>query len=356
MAKSGLQNEKNVHQLLISGSTAVKSKSPFGVHFFEETNYNDGVIGAKLSKPKYDVDELVKSIDTTITELIPQTAPILPATVLKTIYDAALATIDDLSLEIQSLQFTQSFLNSRISELELVTQSLLVDNDNEKLKAASAQNIAQVATSRVQSSVIDLQNAIQKATAEAIERVSLAARVEMLQGENETLKDQLYGRQGAVLEGQDTTEDFGVLVLNRTINTVPGLLYYAQLNVSNSNPESDRGWLNGPGVQIENFSANPITITVEYPSTIINPNNNANKQVGVGGILKTPASLTVPAGQKKTLTFSTKDDTDSKNLNKLFVTKDRAFPGKIIIKSSTGTSLELPITFRKQSGKNYTGN
>lgn len=353
MAKSGLQNEKIVHQLLISGSTAVKSKNSFGVHFFEDKNYDDGVIGARLSKPRYDVDELVKSIDTNITELIPQTPPVLPATVLKTIYDDALATIDSLNIEIQNLQFTQSFLNSRISELELVTQSLLIDNDNEKLKAASAQNIAQVSTARVQSSVVDLQNAIQKATAEAIERVSLTARIEMLEGENETLKDQLFGRQSALLEGQSTTEEFGVLVQTRNVTTVAGLLYYAQLVVSNSNPSSDRGWLNGPQVQIENFTNAPITITAEYPTTIINPNNSSNKQVSVGDLLK-PKSITVAAGAKQTLTFEIKSGKE--NLNDLFVTKDRAFPGVIKLNSSGGTSLELPITFRKQSGKKYTGN
>ena len=53
MAKTGLQNEQLISELLISGSNAITSKNPFGVHTFEQTNNEDGVISGKLVKPKY---------------------------------------------------------------------------------------------------------------------------------------------------------------------------------------------------------------------------------------------------------------------------------------------------------------
>ena len=43
MAKTGLQNEQLISELLISGSNAITSKNPFGVHTFEQTN-NEGEI------------------------------------------------------------------------------------------------------------------------------------------------------------------------------------------------------------------------------------------------------------------------------------------------------------------------
>ena len=82
MAKTGLQNEQLISELLISGSNAITSKNPFGVHTFEQTSDTDGVISAKLTKPKYNQSELVKSIDTVIFELLPVAPPRLSTTTL----------------------------------------------------------------------------------------------------------------------------------------------------------------------------------------------------------------------------------------------------------------------------------
>ena len=60
MAKTGLQNERLISELLVSGSSVITTKNPFGVHTFEQTNDTDGVISARLVKPKYNESELVK--------------------------------------------------------------------------------------------------------------------------------------------------------------------------------------------------------------------------------------------------------------------------------------------------------
>jgi hypothetical protein len=374
MADTGLKNKELLQELTISGSVAIKSKNEFGVNLFAQEDLKDGVLYGSLTKPKYNEDELKKSVDIIITELLPIELPVLPDTVLRSVYNQATQSILDLTAEIQTLNTTIGELNSKVSGLEAVSESLRVEIDSKDLLIDIANNQLEQSNKKISEITIDLSNAIQRGIAESVERNSLNARNESLKAEIvslkaahtaeveglktqiDTLRDQLFGRQGAVLEGQSTTEDFGALVLNRTQELIQGLLYYAQIIVSNSNPESDRGWLNGPGVQLENFTSSPITITVEYPTTIINPNNSSNRQVSVGDLLITPTPITIQPGQKQTVLFSLKNDDNTKNLNKLFVTRDRAFLGKVIFRSSAGTSLEIPITFRKQSGKNYTGN
>lgn len=374
MADTGLKNSELLKELTISGSLAIKSKNEFGVNLFAQENLKDGVVYGSLVKPKYNETELVKSVDTIITELLPIELPELPDTVLRSVYNVATQSILDLTLEVQRLNTELTQLNSKISGLEAISESLRIEVDSKDLLIEIANNQLEQSNLKISEITIDLANAIQRGIAESVERTSLNARNESLRAEIVSLKaahtaeveglkkqidvlsDQLFGRQGAVLEGQATTEDFGVLVLNRTIQQVEGLLYYAQLVVSNQNPDSDRGWLNGPQVQLENFTNSPVTVTVEFPTTIINPNNSTNRQVSVGDLLITPTPTTIQPGQKAIIPFSLKADDNTKNLNKLYVTRDRAFSGKVIFRSSTGTSLEIPITFRKQSGKNYTGN
>jgi len=71
MLKTGLQNEQKVGEILVSGSLAIKTKNSFGVHIFSGSVVDDGIVTGKLTKPKYKESELLKSIDTTIIELIP---------------------------------------------------------------------------------------------------------------------------------------------------------------------------------------------------------------------------------------------------------------------------------------------
>jgi hypothetical protein len=191
MRNTGLKNEIFVSELTLSGSTAIKTKNEFGVHIFSGSVVNDGVIGSKLVKPKYNTEELVKSIDTTIIELIPVRPPELPDTVLRSIYNIALGEIADLTQEVATLNGVILSLQANITELEIVTQSLRVEIDGNDIVVATLQNQNEQLTLRVQSSITDLQNSIQKATSEAIQRVSLTARNEALLQENDGLRTEL---------------------------------------------------------------------------------------------------------------------------------------------------------------------
>jgi hypothetical protein len=191
MKNTGLKNEILVSELTLSGSTAIKTKNEFGVHIFSGSIVNDGVISSRLVKPKYNTEELIKSIDTTIIELIPVRAPELPDTVLRSVYNIALGEIAVLTEEVATLNGVILTLQANITELEIVTQSLRVEIDGNAITVATLQNQNEQLTLRVQSSITDLQNSIQKATSEAIQRVSLTARNEALLQENDGLRTEL---------------------------------------------------------------------------------------------------------------------------------------------------------------------
>ena len=206
--QSGLKNEVKVSELIQSGSLAIKTKNEYGVHIFSGSVDDDGILFGKLTKPNYNEEELKKSIDTVIVELLPIESPILPETVLKSIYDLALVEIDDLRLEVAQLNDEILVLNNKITEVEIVSESLRIELDSKDLLVASVENENRQSVAKVQSTIAELQNAIQKSTSEAIQRVSLSARNELLEG------------QITVLTEQVTTAQNQITNLTNTINTL----------------------------------------------------------------------------------------------------------------------------------------
>jgi hypothetical protein len=214
LVKTGLRNEEKINELLISGSLAIKTKNDFGVHIFSGSIIDDGIISGKLTKPKYNEEELLKSIDTTIIELLPPDAPLLEPTILLSAYDEAIETIEDLTQQVLDLNSIVLDLSAKVQSLEIVSESLRVELDAKDLLLAVSQNQTQQATSKVESSVVDLQTSIQKATAESIQRVSLAARNTSLLQENVLLNEQLTSAQSQIINLNETINN-----LNSQLNT-----------------------------------------------------------------------------------------------------------------------------------------
>ena len=212
MKNSGLKNEQKVQELLTKGSNALGDKNSAGVRLFKESDLGDGIISGKLIRPKYNNSELKKSIDTEIFELLPQEAPELPDTVLRSVYNVATQSINDLTLQVQDLTNEVGVLNSEISELQIVSESLKIEADNERLKANIAEQQATTANEQVASTTIDLSNAIQNSINESIQRVSLTARNEALLQENESLREQLFGLSAQTAEGAISGGDNGFTV------------------------------------------------------------------------------------------------------------------------------------------------
>jgi len=299
MLKTGLQNEQKVGEILVSGSLAIKTKNSFGVHIFSGSVVDDGIVTGKLTKPKYKESELLKSIDTTIIELIPVEPPVLPEMVLKSLYDAALQEIANRDVIITRLNTEILDLRAKVKELEIVTQSLLIQLDAKDLVVASAENQTQQANSKVGSTIVELQNSIQKATAESIQRVSLFARNQTLEKQVEQLREELFGKAAKIQEGYKVS------------------------------------------LRVVNFTKKPVTISFSQDGAI-------------AGIFNSISSLTLQPGENKGLKLSTinsKVDGFAPSAGFSFV-GDSEYNGNLVLKSEKGT-LNIPVALQKQSGNQW---
>lgn len=336
MVKAGLKNEVKVQDIIVSGSLSIKSKNEFGVHIFSASKDDDGIIFGKLTKPKYNKVELIKSIDTNIVELIPIEAPPLPDTVLRSIYNPVTQSVIDLTAEIERLNVNILDLSGKVKELEIISQSLRVDLDGKDLVVASSQNQAFQSTNKVQSTIVDLQNSIQKATAEAIQRVSLTALTRALESENATLREQLFGKQASKDEGAKVTDDFAVKVVNKSE------VQYADLTFRARAKDDGRGtWINGPELNIKNFTKNNVTVTFTQDGEI-------------SGIFNSIPSITLGANEERNITLKTIDSKIKEYTpkNGFGFRGDTEYKGNIVVKSSNGT-INIPVALQKMRGDKW---
>lgn len=326
MAKTGLKNESLVNSIEISGSLVLPNRNDAGVYEFREAQQKDGVVYGKLVKPKYNVDELIKSIDTTIFELLPVEEPELPETVLKVIYDAALEDIRLRDITIAEQTDIILDLRAKVSELEIVSQSLRVELDNKDLLVANADNLAAQSTNKVSSTIIDLQNAIQKATAESIQRVSLFARNQALEQELGALREQLYGKQGKLAEGAKVGEDFSAKIIEVKDKEVGDIAYRAR---ANKNTEE---WINGPTLELTNFTTDKDT-TITFT-------------ISGDPIINVPGSVTLKAGETKNVVLRENIGwiRDQKPKGSIGTAGDREYRSSLKIKSSSGSSSEVSLS------------
>jgi hypothetical protein len=347
MKNNGLKNESFVDKLNVSGSTAIRTKNDFGVHIFSGSVSDDGVIGSKLVKPKYNIGEIEKSIDTTIIELIPIVPPELPDTVLRSIYNVALAQIADLTEEVAVLNGVILSLESEITELEIVTQSLRVELDGKDLLIASLENQNQEANIRIQSSIVNLQNSIQRATSEAIQRVSLTARNEALLQEIDALRADLELTKGRL---EDTIKELareasvGAELAdgayggnNLTAKPAPiadsSISAIAWRGRPLRNWKESTGFINGSTLSI--FNASEESVTVNF------------KQADVDFLTTIPA-VTVRAKQFATVRLSV----SIPKVEKYKEGKDSLDKGSLIVSTPT-TSFPIPLELQIQRGDNY---
>jgi hypothetical protein len=205
MVKDGLKNEELISEILTNGSSAIDTRNEFGVHIFEGSDLDDGVVYGRLSRPKYNIGELEKSVNVKITELLPPPQRVERQTVPIEVYNAATQSIVDRDTQIVGLNGTVSDLQSNVASLESEVQALDIEIDGVKNLQGVAQNQAQVANQRTISSISQLQFSIQKATQEAIQRASLQARNDVLITENATLRGLLFGKTAQQQAGAKTS-------------------------------------------------------------------------------------------------------------------------------------------------------
>lgn len=303
-----LSDDNRVKDLTNNGSSCI-SKGTNGYTFYQN-NTDDGEIVSKLIKPTYNEDELKKAVDVAVTELITESPTQRLDLVPRPVYNDALTQIENLSEQVESQSVEIGNLNSRVSELEAISSSLLIDIDAERLVASTSQNQANTINERYVSTVNDFQNALQKATLEAIERVSLKAQVDGLTAQKESLivqlsnseqqvsilQDQLFGKQAQTSKGATESNDgsFTYRVVTSTQPENEKLLVRGPSNKDNKG-YTQASWINGPAIEI--YNAKTIDIIDVQFIKIQQADSNLTW-------LNTPTSQRVAAGEKKTFSVS----------------------------------------------------
>lgn len=293
-----LDKEVRIQELNSSGSKAIKSIDPYGRHNYfaeqmkEVNGAMDGEISGKLRRDKYDESQLLLAVDTVVDELIGEKPKDLPEVVLRSEYEDILAQLNACLAREADLRRQLADAQSKISELQAEIDGLKARLDSSELRIAVAENSAEAAADKFAQTSLDLQQAIQKSVAEAIERVSLEAQVEGLTAQKEalvqaysTLEDQFKGKSAEVAQGASSSAGgssagaFTARVTPRNDQSQPD--FYLKTAHKNRNINL----INGPDIVVLNTSTEPLTITLK---------SSVNW-------MKVSPSVTIQSGESKTI-------------------------------------------------------
>lgn len=334
---SGLKNETLVSQLSISGSNVLFKPSD-NIYVFEENSTVDGVIYGKVASSKYNENELKRSVDTRIFELIPIEPPPPNDDVPRPVYNEVTQSVIDLTAEVVRLNTVVEDLRAKVNELQIVSESLRVDVDAQKILVSSFENQLNQSNLKIGSITVDLQNAIQKGTAEAIQRVSLTARNQSLKEQNDQLREILEGKQAKQAEGARVSTEFSVKVVQK------GEAAQNDLTFRGRAKDDGRGsWINGPDLEFYNFSKEEISISFEQTGE-------------AAGSFENVAGFSLKPKQTKFITIKTiqKKIDDFRPTAGFNFSADKSYKGALICKTSK-SQISLPVSIQKQSGDKWTG-
>jgi len=328
--------------LQISGSLIARDRENV---YFEASLDDDksGFVYAPSKKRVYNTDELKKTIDVNVFELIPSSPELELDLVPRPVYNEATYSLElaRKTIASQSLQISQ--LETEVARLITVSASLDLELDSERLLRVTAE--ANAETLRTQFAIItdQLQNNIQRMTLDGIENVSLKARnegqnatIESLKKQVDSLTQQLIGKNARLAEGAKAGADITVRVINKGEQRYNDLTYRARAK------DDGRGkWINGPEVEIYNFTLETQNIQIiEKNISFING----------------PFSVTIQPQEKKTISFEPnagKVDNFKPSAGFGF-SSDKEYTGTLEFKSTNGT-VSISTAVQKQRGANYTG-
>ena len=244
----------------------------------------------------------------------------------------------DLTAEVVILNTIVEDLRAKVNELEIVSESLRVDVDAQKILVASFENQLNQANLKISSTINDLTNAIQKGTAEAIQRVSLTARNQSLKEQADQLREILEGKQAKQAEGARVSTEFSVKVIQK------GEAGQNDLTFRGRAKDDGRGtWINGPDLEFYNFTKEDIKLTFE--------------QIGeIAGSFESVASFTLKPKQTKFITIKTiqnKIDEFRPTAGVNF-SSDKSYKGALLCKTEK-SNVSVPVSIQKQSGDKWTG-
>ena len=166
----------------------------------EQQEKFSGETSGYLEKPKYNEEELKKSLDVKVDELIKKQKPKKAPYILKEKYTKLQNRFDDKVSELEDVRAQLNAERSVTEQLRSIISQLEVSEDSALLQRAAAEDETEVANDRFTKLLSDFQQSIIKGTKEGIERVSLTAQVRGLQAQKATLKELLEVQKGIVTQ------------------------------------------------------------------------------------------------------------------------------------------------------------
>ncbi len=268
-----LEKEERILELTQSGSKALKSLDEFGRHTFLAPQMGgdmDGEIVGRLRRMRYDEEELIKAIDTSVDELI-KTKPDAPVDVVtREDYESIVAQLESANSLLERVRGDLANEKGISQSLRSQIEGFKSDLDASLVRVAVAENQSEATNDKFVDTVNDLQQSIQKGTLEAIERVSLEAQVEGLAAQKESLvqqvaslEEQLAGKSQALQQGGKAAGNkFTAVVKEKAEPTNEDLRYYEAKKGPNT------GWKNGPTIEVLNISDETITISFSKDGSV----------------------------------------------------------------------------------------
>jgi hypothetical protein len=268
--------------LKISGSAAI-AKNEYNVNLVDDTNPASSLVFKKLNKPKLDDERIVKAIDVELTELKPVIPVPVRDLVPKPLYDAEVATNEDLRIQVENLTNEVSVLSGTITQLEAELQSeinnrLSVEQTNDILV-----NQLETINKTIDEFSIQISTSLQKSVDESILRASLQsqntgfkAQINALIKQIDSLNSIIEGLQsqlGAVQQQQAIQQSTaaiafasGAEVINKVvaINITPKKqgAQNADIEGAINNKTNESKWIAGNTIDITNSDSKDVQIEI----------------------------------------------------------------------------------------------
>lgn len=299
-----LEEKRNIdleNILKVSGSAAV-SKNEYGVTEVSGDNIATSLLFKSLVKSKIDNVELLKAINTEVTELRPNIPEINLNLVPKPLYDDEVNVNADLRNQVQTLTNDITVLNSEISDLtsQVLTETnarLSIEQSNDVLV-----NQLDAVLKVIEQFGTQIQSAVQKSVDESILRASLQAQnagfkaqIEALIKQIDSLNSIIEGLQsqlGAVQQQQAIQQSAsntalasgGDILVKTTIIKWDGPKEDTQVLKGlsaklNAKDYAANKWLSNGQLAITNNDTQPVNITFQLKlannwNWVIVPKNN----------------------------------------------------------------------------------
>jgi hypothetical protein len=250
-----------------SGSLAAKNRP----NTYFQTNIEDekgGFVYAPSKKRIYNTDELKKTIDVNVVELIPDRQETELDLVPRVLYNDATRSLELANETIASQSIVIGGLESQVSELTALSASLDVQLDNERLLRVTAESNAEQLRKQFVLVNDTMQTSLQRSVNEGIEKTGLQARnegqsatIQSLNKQVDSLTQQLNGKNARLAEGAKAAADFTIRVIEKSDPVLKDLHFDVKTG------EGTGRWGNGPTVELFNTTLEPITVDIKIKGT-----------------------------------------------------------------------------------------